>query len=80
MATTTNKPRITVTLSHDNFQKLTMYANAMGVTKSALAAMGLAQYLFSMDKTMAAVEQMPEVATGQITMEQLLSKMVDSEK
>ena len=77
MATT--KPRISVTMSHDNYNKLSMYAKAMGMTNSALAAFGLSQYLFSLDKTMSAFESFPEVSSGQMTIEDVLHKMVEDD-
>ena len=71
----TLKPRLSVTLSEVNYKKLNNYAEMMGMTMSGLAAFGLAQYLLTLDKTIPALDSLPEVASGQITLEEVLRRI-----
>lgn len=77
----TSKTRLSVTLSEVNYKKLSTYADMMGMTMSGLAAFGLSQYLLSLDKTIPALDSLPEVASGQITLEEVLRRIhIDDEE
>lgn len=72
MATT--KPRINVTLSHDNYNALKMYANSMGMTISGLAAYFINTGILTYNRTSEAISRAPEVIAGQMTIEQILAE------
>lgn len=70
----TTKPRINVTLSIDNFNKLKLYADSMGMTMSALGAYFINQGIISYNKTFEMLERTPELVSGQISMQDILAE------
>ena len=72
MATT--KPRINVTLSHDNYYALKTYASSMGMTVSGLAAYFINSGIMTYNRTASAIERAPEILSSQISMNEILSE------
>lgn len=70
----TAKPRINVTLSHDNYYALKTYARSMGMTVSGLAAYFINAGIMTYNKTTGAIERTPEILSGQITIEEVLKE------
>ena len=71
--------RVMITISQTMADRLSYYSEVLGVPKSSLAQTGLAMYLLALDKSVEAVNKLPEVASGQITLEEVLKKMVEEE-
>ncbi len=54
--------RVQVNLSNEMSEKINMYANKMGVSRSALCSIAIGQYVMSMDKAYSIVEDIGESA------------------
>lgn len=54
--------RIQVNLSNEMSERIEMYANKMGVSRSALCSVAIGQYVMSMDKAYSIVEDIGESA------------------
>lgn len=72
---TSQKDRITVTLSKDNNIKLQTYASQMGMTKSSLCAFFIQSSLWQLDKVAGVIEQTPEVLSGQLSLADVFATM-----
>lgn len=80
MAVGKDKMRLSISLSKINNRKLDKYSKQFGCTKSQLIAVALGQYLMTLDKAVSALNKLPEIEGGQLTLEQALNGMFDDDE
>lgn len=75
-----HKTRVQVPLTDDTIRKIDIYASKMGMSRAAVMAYAIGQYVMGLDKVIESMERVPEIVSGQVTIDEILKGFGQEQK